>query len=233
MMLKMLKGHMLFRKRLDEYMPQPCVYITLLRNPIERIISYYYYILDNPCHHLHEVLKSRKLGLKDFIESGMSTELDNFQLDLLATVDLALLDKYGPKNYPRDTLLESAKSNLLQHFAVVGVLERFDEFLILLKRFFGWQTPLYSRQNVTRGRPPRETISEDTIDAINECCKYDMKLYDFVCKRMDDLIARQDETFAEEVKSFKALNSGTSPVEGQSLGYKEMRLGGILFHDRR
>lgn len=105
-------------------------------------------------------------------------------------------------------------ANLLQHFAVVGVLERFDEFLILLKRFFGWKTPLYSKQNVTRARPPREVIDEGAIDAIKECCKYDIKLYGFACNRMDELLALEGKNFIEEVKSFKALNSGMLPADG-------------------
>ena len=207
MKFKMLKGHMLFRARLDEYMPQPSAYITLLRDPIERIISYYY-ILDNPHHYLNEVLISRRLELKEFVESGMPTELNNFQTDLLSTVDPVLLKKYGPKNYPWDILLESAKSNLLQHFLVVGVLERFDEFLVLLKRSLGWQIHPYSRQNVTSNRPSREAISEDTIAVIKACCRYDMELYRFACGRMDELVAQQDGTFPEEVKRFSALDSG-------------------------
>ena len=41
--IKVLMGHMGFG--LHNFLPQPSVYFTLLRDPVERVISYYYFIL--------------------------------------------------------------------------------------------------------------------------------------------------------------------------------------------
>lgn len=50
--IKMLSGHMSFG--LPQFMPQPTTHITILREPVERIISYYYHVLDNPAHYLYD-----------------------------------------------------------------------------------------------------------------------------------------------------------------------------------
>ena len=51
--IKLLKGHMQFG--LHKYFSANSEYITFLRNPIERIISYYYYVKRSPNHRLYKI----------------------------------------------------------------------------------------------------------------------------------------------------------------------------------
>lgn len=44
--IKVIKGHTFFRWH--QLLSQPCAYFTLLRNPIERFISNYYFLLMQP-----------------------------------------------------------------------------------------------------------------------------------------------------------------------------------------
>src|SRR5678815_616084 len=41
--IRVLRGHMHFG--VHEYLPQSSIYITILRNPIDRVISHYYMVL--------------------------------------------------------------------------------------------------------------------------------------------------------------------------------------------
>src|SRR5262245_16845682 len=41
--IRVIKGHMEFG--LHELLPQPATYVTVLRHPVDRIMSYYYYVL--------------------------------------------------------------------------------------------------------------------------------------------------------------------------------------------
>jgi hypothetical protein len=200
--LKLLKGHLLFRARLDQYMSQPCRYITLLREPIDRVISTYYYILETPSHYLHKEIVSEKVDLQVFSERDYPA-VNNLQTYLLATVDPLLLGKHEESNYPMENLIESAFANIDKYFAVIGVLERFDEFLILLMRCLGWKITHYSKQNVNQMRPRREDVPERTIETIRNNNKYDMRLYNHARQRMDDLIALQGASFFEQVNSIK------------------------------
>ena len=69
--IRMLRGHMIFG--LHEFMPRPCIYVTLLRDPVERVLSFYNYIRRNPHHYHSEMIVSQGLTLQQFLETRTST----------------------------------------------------------------------------------------------------------------------------------------------------------------
>lgn len=200
-----IRGHMNFG--VHELLSKPCVYFTMLRDPVERILSHYYYVARDPRHPLYDEYVSKKMGLKDFIVS--ITENDNGQTRAFAGVAdyLALFRRaevpFG--NCGRD-VLETAKENL-ESFAVVGMTERFDETLILLKRILGWrQPPLYIKRNVTENRPLKEDISADVLDLIKKHNELDIELYRYATELLENQIKEQDASFQIELEYFKQLN---------------------------
>ena len=80
--VKCVKGHMPFG--LHAYFPQPGTYITFLRDPVDRIISHYYYLRRSPQHYLYEVVTSKHMSLADYATSGISSELLNGQTHLIS-----------------------------------------------------------------------------------------------------------------------------------------------------
>ena len=78
-------GHMGFG--LHDYLPQGASYITMLRDPIDRIVSHYYYVLQNQGHYLHKEVAGKGLSLEQFADSALSTELDNGQTRVLAGLE--------------------------------------------------------------------------------------------------------------------------------------------------
>lgn len=189
-----LKGHMPFG--LHAYLPQPCTYITLLRDPVERIASHYYYVLRRPNHYLHDQVASRGLSLRDYALSALSDELINGQTRLVAGID-------GDD----DTMLAAARRNLETWFAVVGVVERFDESLLLMKRRLGWRQPYYERANVTEGRPTTHHIPSDAVQAIREVNRLDMQLYDHAVRLLDEAIRAEGRGFRRDMRQFWLLNT--------------------------
>ena len=109
---KIIRGHMHFG--IDEYLPQKSTYITLLRDPIQRVISLYNFIIDREDHLHHKSLTENDMSLKEFVESKITTEIDNAQTRLFA-------GNYSHVKYGCCTreMLEKAKDNLLNRFAVV------------------------------------------------------------------------------------------------------------------
>lgn len=203
--IKVLKGHMRFG--LHEYLPQPSTYITILRDPVERIISHYYYVLRSPEHYLYEQVTSRNMSLKDYICSGITKELNNSQTRLLCTK--AALETYeqGSKE-----ILESAKKNLQEEFAVVGLAERFDETLILLKRKFKWNLPFYIKANTTKDRPLKNDISQETLKIIEKYNELDVELFEFVNKKFQAVITQSGSLFEMELKQLQLVNTGYSTI---------------------
>lgn len=172
--IKILSGHMGFG--LHQFMPQTTTYITILREPVERVISYYYHVLGNPTHYLYERVEKDNLDLETFSDSCLTAEIDNGQTRLLAGPEFMWTVPYGECT---PDLLEMAKQNLKNHFSVIGIANQFDETLILLKLVFGWENLSYTRVNVNERRPEKKLISAQAKANIERDNQLDIRLYQF------------------------------------------------------
>jgi hypothetical protein len=198
------KGHMPFG--LHKLLPQPATYITMLRDPVERVISLYYFILCIPDHYLSNIVRERQMSLKEFITSRISAEVENGQTRLLSgKVELSKnpLLSFEPSS---PEWLEAAKKNLKEPFTAFGITERFDESLILFKRKLGWRFPLYVKHNVNNNRPLKETISPDVIRLIEKNNELDIELYNYAKDYFEEQIDQQCSEFEKELRTFKSLN---------------------------
>lgn len=177
--IRLLKGHMPFG--MHEYLQGRSRYITLLRHPAERVISHYYYIKRRPGHYLHHHL-AKGMDLATFASAGLSGELDNGQVRLLSGHDQDI-----PCGACAPDLLDTAKRNIEQHFAVAGLTERFDESLVLMGIELGWNwTPYYLNRNVTKEKPAAKQIEPQALKAIEDANPLDFELYDWVSRRFQD-----------------------------------------------
>ncbi|MFW6116590.1 MAG: sulfotransferase family 2 domain-containing protein [bacterium] len=197
--IRFVRGHMPFG--LHRAIPGPCIYVTCLRDPVDRIISRYYYTLRRPDNYLYDTIASQKMGLKEFVSSGISTELDNDQTRRLSGVGRTV-----PFGQCTAELLERAKKNIREHFAVVGLSERFDETLLLINGAFGWRSRCYVKTNVTRNRPHIGAIAKDTRNLIAENNQLDIELYRYAAGLFEQLIRQQGRFFEQKLKAFKLAN---------------------------
>lgn len=198
--LKVVRGH--FNFGLHDLLPQSSTYITLLRNPVDRALSHYYYVLKFPTHYLHAQIAGQQMSLKDYITSELSIELDNHQARMVAGGEAALV----PFGQCSTQVLEVAKQHLQEQFAVVGTVERFDETLVLLKEVFGWATPFYTKANVTQNRPKRRSLSAEELDLITSRNQIDLELYDYANRQLDHLIQKHVKRFRLKLFKFRVLN---------------------------
>jgi len=169
--LKCIKGHFPFG--IHQKLGKAPKYFTMLRNPVERIISHYYYVRNNRNHYLYEQVKEGNISLYDYVASDISHELENGQTKLIAGDESVKCDQ---------ELYEEAKFILNKYFIAVGILEYFNLSLILYKKKLGWKRINYKKRNVTRSKPSLEEIDEKTINIIEEKNKFDIYLYDYVEK---------------------------------------------------
>lgn len=162
--LRVVRGH--FYYGLHEVLPQGGTYITILRNPVSRILSSYYFIQRRPLHPLHRKVKGGRISVEDFIR--LTLHRQNLQCSLIAGIK----DHDGGN----EKVLELAKENLVNSFSVVGLAERFEESLVLMAKTFGWEIPYYENHKVTKNRPPPDPAAVEMIQAHN---RFDLELYEF------------------------------------------------------
>lgn len=182
---------------------RPSTPITILRHPVDRVLSHYYYICRNKENYLYKTVAEGQMSLAEFVTSGVSREADNGQTKFLAGLETPYLTagQYG------DEILEAAQQNMSRHLAVVGLTERFDESLILLKRTLGWQRwPFYVPANVTQKRPYRQHLDTKTTHLIRAANQLDLDLYHFAQAQFEARLQQQDGSFQKELETFQRLN---------------------------
>jgi hypothetical protein len=195
---QLIQGHLYFG--IHEVLPQPCTYFTLLRDPVERVISDYYYIRSYKKHPFNQTLISQQMSLEDLIIRG------EYHPDNCQTRFLSGAGKSVPHGQCTQDLLELAKKNLREHFSVVGIVEEFDKTLLLLQKNFGWKNISYTIQNKNKKRLLKENLSQKTLSVIQDYNQLDLELYDYAKEQFQKLVACQGSSFEKELEEFKSMN---------------------------
>ncbi|MBL7190391.1 sulfotransferase family 2 domain-containing protein [bacterium] len=196
--IRFVRGHIQFG--IHRYLPNRCEYITLLRDPVDRAVSWYYFLLQNTESSDYKNTAALCRDFDDFVEKGFIRR--DTQTGQLCTDD----QLYNSLN--DNERLIHAKNNIDRYFTAVGLVERFEESLILFKRKLGWNHfPVYLNENVTKKRPKKEELSAETRRKILEQSGGDAQLYEYVNQRFDDEVKAMGFSFQRELETLRRLNS--------------------------
>ena len=110
------------------------------------------------------------------------------------------------------TDLEQAKANLHNHFAVVGLMDRFDETLLLLQDAFGWQKIQYKKKNVTKDRPKPKEVSPQAMAHLQAFNQFDNALYHYAQDLFEEKVNQQGASFPQKLQQFQAANQNAKPA---------------------
>jgi hypothetical protein len=172
-------GHIYFGAH--RCLSKPFTYMTMLRDPVDRVISHYYYLLAK--HHF-----KTNVSFEDFIRLDVNRNVQTQYISGDPCPDL-----------------QKAKEHLDAYFSVVGITERFDESLFLMKRQFGWQKAEYTNRNVTLYRPAKEQLSPELIEFVKGHNELDMELYehavDLFNKKLDALNDKSKQELHQFIQS--------------------------------
>jgi hypothetical protein len=195
---RLIEGHLYFG--FHRHIPRASTYITFLRRPVERVLSFYYYARSTPDHYLYSQLVSERLDLKTALARELTPELCNGQ-----TRQLAGDEWEDPERVVTRAALERAQANLT-HFRVVGLLEEFDASLLLLRRAFRWHWPYYVKENVTKEKSDETFLDAETRRLIEEANRLDIELYEYARKLFHEQCRAAGDSFAEELSHFRRSN---------------------------
>lgn len=210
---RVVKGHIPFG--VHEHVPGPYAYFTFLREPIDRTISHYYFLRRKTTHPLSDKLGEYGLSLKEILELELDKMMFNAHTRLLSGAWYEPM----PGKCTREHL-EQAKENLRKNFSVVGLTERFDESLILLKRAYDWRDIRYSSWNVTHGRPTKDELPAETRAVVESANLMDTELYTYGQELFAEQVAGIERQLAFEVGRLRLANyleRWTMPIKQRSV----------------
>ena len=173
----LINGHL--ANRLIEYANPECLKVTILREPVERIISLYYYIKKSEIHFLHSKLIEANMSLEEYVTSDLSNAAKNWYTSHFSALSVKHIDQN-----PKESVAK-AVDNLFSKYDIIGLLSEYDAFIQSLKRHANLKTKYDNiKQNVTEGRPTPEEISPTTRKTIEEINYIDLDFYKKVTEKL-------------------------------------------------
>jgi hypothetical protein len=185
--VQVTQGHIPFGLR--DLFPAGTRYATVLRDPIERMLSRYHRMMIRSQAPRNGRLwpPSRDLSLADCLRRGYLR--DNLQTRMLCGL-VSAVDELPPG------ALDQATRNLAERFAYVGTTERFDAFLALLNVELGWPTVAYRSSHTSPGRMRSGDLSVDDLRLLEESNLLDRQLHAYA----GELFAEAFERAGPEVE---------------------------------
>jgi galactose-3-O-sulfotransferase len=200
--IRAVLGH--YGPGVQRHLPKPCAVVTILRNPVDRLLSYFYYDVQRGVR--------SDANLEEFVAQGAELALDNYMTRILSGREE--LDPRGRsvnlascRRVTNDDYLAAVGS--IDCSMLVGVTERFDETLVVLASMLGWSLSdlVYERRNVTASRPSAGEISPATRETLVDMNMYDQQLATYAATRLCHQIANYPGDFDSDFLLFGRLNA--------------------------
>jgi hypothetical protein len=172
--LRFMMGHFIFG--IHNLLPQESCYITVIRNPVDRVLSHYLFLSGTQPELLTD--GSRHLTLPEVLERKLIVDLDNQMVRCFAGAN----DSTNPAGTIDKSVYDLAINNLHTYFAYVGHQERSAACYKAMQEKFGWwATPELSLVNKTERALP-DQLYKSTIPAIESHNRWDLMLYQEILK---------------------------------------------------
>ena len=190
--IKLLRGHMYFGAH--KYFDGDTYYFGLVRNPIERMISFYNEVTSRDREWFP---KDERKTFKDFIEN---VDKYHFQGNNGQTRALA------GENVEEKDIFNNALKNIEDHFFMVAITERFEEALLLICKYLNWSYPYFVKRKVSRKTLTMDIISEEDRKLVLQKNQLDIKLYAYVSEEFDKLVDENKKYIIKQKRVLSIIN---------------------------
>jgi hypothetical protein len=222
-----IMGHAMFG--IHEYISNPFYYLTFLRNPVDRLVSQYYHALGAEGNGLSKMIKENRMSCEDFLMGDMNV-VYNHQTRMIAgrAVIRRLSKKYRGLlkdksiRFAIPELLSKAKQNIRNFFRFVGIVERYDESLLIMAKKTGFKNIYYTKINVTRKKPAKILLSDEIRESVYEKNKLDLELYRFVNELLDREIKAYGITFKKDLNNFRFNNRLRGAIKKIQFSFRQV-----------
>ena len=185
-------------------------YCAFLRDPVDRTISQYHYIKNNPDTHFHKY--ANQMDMVEFIRAGHTRLSDNCMVRMISGVKAI----YGKCTI---TMLDQALENIDRHYCFVGLFEQLDEDMNRLSAMFGWGDVSVPHVNVTANRPTVDSLWDSEHGIIVDHNQLDIVLYEKVKERLHAIEANNGQSIRQPgPASIEAVGEQQTSIKAGDLG---------------
>jgi Galactose-3-O-sulfotransferase len=200
--IRAVLGH--YGPSVQRHLPKPCAVVTMLRDPVERLLSYFYY-------DVHRGMRPAAL-FEEFVEEGKDLALDNYMTRILSGIgELDPADKAASlqTHAPVDDAAFAQATKTVDKCLIAGTTDQFDETLLVLAADLGWSLTdlVYQPGNVTSGRRATDDLRPGVRERLLQMNQYDVDLLAHARAHLARRIAAYHGDFDRDLSLFRELNS--------------------------
>lgn len=198
-------GHLMYG--LHRWVPGESAYFTWMRHPVERILSSYFYFMRKPNLKNYRAYTEGRVSWERHLRRRWHSIA---QIARVVGGDDAVLLANTVDDVPENAT-EVAIGHLERDFALVGLTERYDEMLLLMRQRLGWTAPItYVRQNVGQNRPRFGDLSEADQRLVARAAEVEMPLYEYAGRRFARDLEEYQGDIERDLAEFRQANAAYS-----------------------
>jgi hypothetical protein len=162
--IKVVHGHFKFADIKELFDLDPSVrYVTWLRDPVDRVLSHYYYLMKMAAIKMGEQAKDEILS-----KVGKS------------------LEEYVVHDQNRNEISHFLEGSSFDDFDFIGIQKDFENELNRFRKVMGWSNIENQRHNVTGSKKP--AIDKKTVELIKSYNEKDVEIYEEALKRHQKIV---------------------------------------------
>jgi hypothetical protein len=189
---------------------QPLRYCTVLRDPLARQISHYWYAFNGKNG---EVDRGAGVSMTEALVRRGTISLDDWVSESMAGKNL-FVQMLSGHSAIEDASLEVARVHLRQHIGTVGVCENMSEFLLRLCGMTGLKLPFYFETNRTRrSSKERGHLSEAAREKFVEDNKLDYQLFNDTKRMIATYADESGSVFSDALELVQVIQAAINRLE--------------------
>lgn len=161
----LVMGHYPCRKDTLDFFKDEWKFVTILRNPVDRFISHFLYNTHKSSEHFKQ-----DQALDDFLKTSRAAALGELYVRYFS-------------EYPNISMEEGIKeaTNNLDRFALVGVLEKLEDWKTAYQNIFGGKLSIGKSNSSPSGAQfAKKDITASQLATIAELCEPSMQVYNYI-----------------------------------------------------
>ena len=195
----LITGHFAYGS--DANLPRRFRYFTMLRDPVERVISQYHHLMSLvTSFELAQQMRQERWSIGQFVRSGAAKPLVFSYVYYLG----AFHQEPAPRAVTLNELVERVVVNLATQFEFVGILERWDECLVCLRDQLGFEIVDIPHRNTTPDTA-KLPISPQEREEVRAAIGIELQIYEIAQQLFESRVSSVD-SMERKVKDLSKLN---------------------------